>query len=53
MLAATLANVLVYPTVTPTYWWLCSGVLFLFAFIATVWVLLRAVSAVNLHAHSR
>jgi hypothetical protein len=53
MLAATLANVLVYPTVTPTYWWVCSGVLFLFAFVATVWVLLRAVSAINLHAHSR
>jgi hypothetical protein len=53
MLAATLANVLVYPTVTPTYWWVCSGVLFFFAFVATVWVLLRAVSAINLHAHSR
>ena len=42
MLAATLANVLVYPTVTPTYWWVCSGVLFLFAFVATLSVLLRA-----------
>ena len=53
MLGATLANVLVYPTVTPTYWWVCSGVLFLFAFVATFWVLLRAVTAINLHAHSR
>jgi hypothetical protein len=53
MLGATLANVLVYPTVTPTYWWVCSGVLFLFALVATLWVLLRAVTAINLHAHSR
>jgi hypothetical protein len=53
MLGATLANVLVYPTVTPTYWWVCSGVLFLFAFAGTLWVLLRAVTAVNPHAHSR
>jgi hypothetical protein len=53
MLGATLANVLVYPTVTPTYWWVCSGVLFLFAFVATLWVLLRAATAINLHAHSR
>jgi hypothetical protein len=53
MLGATLANVLVYPTVTPTYWWVCSGVLFLFAFVATLWVLLRAVTAVNPHARSR
>jgi Glycosyltransferase family 87 len=45
MLGATLANVLVYPTVTPTYWWVCSGVLFVFAFAATLWVLLRAVTA--------
>jgi len=53
MFGATLANVLVYPTVTPTYWWVCSGVLFLFAFVATLWVLLRAVTARNLRAHSR
>jgi hypothetical protein len=39
---ATLANVLVYPTVTPTYWWVCSGILFLLAFTATAWVLVRA-----------
>jgi hypothetical protein len=49
MLGATLANVLVYPTVTPTYWWVCSAVLFLPAFVATLWVLLRAA----LHARSR
>jgi hypothetical protein len=35
MLGATLANVLVYPTVTPTYWWVCSAVLFVLAFAAT------------------
>jgi hypothetical protein len=39
---ATLANVLVYPTVTPTYWWVCSGVLFVLAFTATAWVLVRS-----------
>lgn len=32
---AALANVLVYPTVTPTYWWACSWLLFLAAFAAT------------------
>ena len=53
MLGATLANVLVYPTVTPTYWWVWSGVLFLFAFVATLWVLLRAVAAINLQPRSR
>ena len=42
MLGATLANVLVYPTVTPTYWWVCSGALFVLAFLATLWLLLRA-----------
>jgi hypothetical protein len=53
MLGATLANVLVYPTVTPTYWWVCSGVLFLFAFATTLWVLLRAATATSLHPRSR
>jgi Glycosyltransferase family 87 len=42
MLGATLANVLVYPTLTPTYWWVCSGAMFLLAFAATLWLLLRA-----------
>jgi hypothetical protein len=42
IVGATLANVLVYPTVTPTYWWVCSGVLFVLAFVATVWILTRA-----------
>ena len=45
MLGATLANVLVYPTVTPTYWWLSSWALFLLAFAATLWILLRAATA--------
>jgi hypothetical protein len=45
--------VLVYPTVTPTYWWVCSGVLFLFAFATTLWVLLRAATATSLHLRSR
>ena len=42
MLGATLANVLVYPTVTPTYWWVCSAVMFVLSFAATLWLLLRA-----------
>jgi hypothetical protein len=42
MAAATLANVLVYPTVTPTYWYVWSGVLFLLAFVATLWLLVLA-----------
>jgi glycosyl transferase family 87 len=41
MLGATLANVLVYPTVTPTYWWLCSWALFALGFLATLWLLFR------------
>jgi hypothetical protein len=41
------------PTVTPTYWWVCSGVLFLFAFATTLWVLLRAATATSLHPRSR
>jgi uncharacterized membrane protein len=45
VLGATLANVLVYPTVTPTYWWVWSGVLFVLAFAATVWLLLRAMTS--------
>jgi uncharacterized membrane protein len=40
--AAALANVLVYPTVTPTYWWACSWLLFLAAFAATGLLLVRA-----------
>jgi hypothetical protein len=44
MLGATLANVLVYPTVTPTYWWVCSGALFVLGFTVTLWLLLRAVA---------
>jgi Glycosyltransferase family 87 len=42
MLGATLANVLVYPTVTPTYWWVCSWILFFLAFLTTLWLILRA-----------
>jgi Glycosyltransferase family 87 len=42
MVGATLANVLVYPTVVPTYWVVCSGVLFILAFVATLWILVRA-----------
>jgi hypothetical protein len=39
-----LANVLVYPTVTPTYWWMSSWILFMLSSLATVWLMLRAVS---------
>jgi hypothetical protein len=46
MLGATLANVLVYPTVTPTYWWMSSWILFMLSSLATVWLMLRAVSRV-------
>ena len=42
IVGATLANVLVYPTVTPVYWWVCSGVLFVLASVATLWILVRA-----------
>ena len=40
---ATLANVLVYPTVTPTYWWVASAAMFVGAFAATLWIVVRAV----------
>ena len=35
MLGATLANLLVYPVVTPTYWWVCSWAVFLLGAAAT------------------
>ena len=38
---AALANVLVYPTVTPTYWWACSWLLFVAAFAAVGLLLVR------------
>ena len=42
MLASTVANVLVYPTLKPAYWFMCSAVLFLLAFLTTLWLLLIA-----------
>jgi len=41
---ATLANVLVYPTLTPTYWWVASGAMFVLASAATLWIVVRAVA---------
>jgi Glycosyltransferase family 87 len=42
MLGATLANVLVYPVVTPTYWWVCSWAAFLLGAVATAALLAEA-----------
>jgi hypothetical protein len=42
MLGATLANVLVYPVVTPTYWWVCSWAMFLLGATATAALLAEA-----------
>jgi Glycosyltransferase family 87 len=57
MLGATLANVLVYPTVTPTYWWLCSWILFVLGFLATLWLVFRGIQhpppGVGISAYSR
>jgi glycosyl transferase family 87 len=39
---SALANVLVYPTVTPTYWWFCSWWMFLLGFGTTGWLLVRS-----------
>jgi hypothetical protein len=52
MVGATLANVLVYPTVTPTYWWVCSGILFLLAFATTLALLLRAAALPSVTARA-
>ena len=41
VMAGTLANLLVYPLIV-THWGLASALLFLFAFAATAWVLVRA-----------
>jgi hypothetical protein len=43
MLGATLGNLLVYPVVTPTYWWVCSWATFLLGAAATGALLARAV----------
>lgn len=42
MLGATLANVLVYPVVTPTYWWACSWAAFLLGAAATAALIAEA-----------
>jgi glycosyl transferase family 87 len=42
MLGATLANLLVYPVVTPTYWWVCSWAVFLLGAAASAALLVRA-----------
>lgn len=42
MLGATLGNVLVYPVVTPTYWWVCSWAAFLLGAAATAALLAKA-----------
>jgi hypothetical protein len=42
MLGATLANVLVYPVVTPTYWWVCSWAAFLLGAAVTAALLAEA-----------
>jgi hypothetical protein len=42
MLGATLANLLVYPVVTPTYWWVCSWAAFLLGATASVALLAEA-----------
>jgi Glycosyltransferase family 87 len=41
MLGATLANLLVYPVVTPTYWWVCSWAVFLLGAAATAALLVE------------
>jgi hypothetical protein len=42
MLGATLANLLVYPVVTPTYWWVCSWAAFVLAATASALLLAEA-----------
>jgi hypothetical protein len=42
MLGATLANVLVYPVVTATYWWVCSWAVFLLGGAASAVLLSEA-----------
>jgi len=42
MLSATLGNVLVYPVVTPTYWWVCSWAAFVLGAAATAALLAEA-----------
>jgi len=42
MLGATLGNVLVYPVVTPTYWWVCSWAAFVLGAAATAALLAEA-----------
>jgi Glycosyltransferase family 87 len=42
MLGATLANLLVYPVVTPTYWWVCSWAVFLLGAAASAALLVDA-----------
>jgi hypothetical protein len=51
-LAATFANVLVYPTQSP-YWFRYSALLFLFALAASAWVVARGVTDRRLAAPTR